>query len=74
MSIQKELLSFKKHTKWSWEEMSLEFYISTGRKGPSHTTLFRIAKGKTNPNLANERYVRKAIQQIKAAEKLTAKI
>jgi len=66
--LQKQLLSLKKKTSWSWERMCREFHRVMGYEGPSHTTLFRYAKGKGNkrPHAVTERYVREAIDKLAA--------
>jgi len=47
--------------------MPREFQRVMGYEGPSPTTLFRYASGKTKrPNVLVERYVRQAIQKITA--------
>ncbi len=65
-TLAKELLSLKKQTSWSWERMCREMHRVMGEEGPSHTTLFRYAKGKGNkrPHAVTERYVREAIQKV----------
>jgi len=67
-TLSKQLLSLKKKTSWSWERMCREFHRVMGQEGPSHTTLFRYAKGKGNkrPHAVTERYVRQAIQKVTA--------
>jgi hypothetical protein len=63
--LSKQLLSLKKKTSWSWEEMCREFYRVMGHEGPTHTTLFRYANGKVKqPNVVTERYVRQAIEKL----------
>jgi len=67
-ALPKQLLSLKKKTSWSWERMCREFHRVMGHEGPSHTTLFRYAKGKGNkrPHAVTERYVREAIDKLAA--------
>ena len=66
-TLSKQLLSLKKQTSWSWERMCREFHQVMGEEGPSHTTLFRYATGKTKrPNVIIERYVREAIKKVTA--------
>ncbi len=66
-TISKQLLSLKKKTSWSWERMCREFHRVMGYEGPSHTTLFRYAKGKgKQPHVVTERYVREAIDKLTA--------
>ncbi len=67
-TLPKQLLSLKKQTSWSWERMCREFHRVMGHEGPSHTTLYRYAKGKGNkrPHAVTERYVREAIQKVNA--------
>ncbi len=63
--LPKQLLSLKKKTSWSWERMCREFHRVMGQEGPSHTTLFRYAKGKgKRPHVVTERYVQQAIQKV----------
>ena len=63
--LSKELLSLKKKTSWSWERMCREMHRVMGEEGPSHTTLFRYASGKTKrPHVLTERYVQQAIQKL----------
>ncbi len=64
--LSKQLLSLKKKTSWSWERMCREMHRVMGEEGPSHTTLYRYAKGKGNkrPHVVIERYVREAIEKI----------
>jgi len=64
--LSKELLRLKKKTSWSWEKMCREMHRVMGEEGPSHTTLFRYAKGKGNkrPHVVVERYVQQAIHKI----------
>ncbi len=64
-TLPKQLLSLKKQTSWSWERMCREFHRVMGEEGPSHTTLYRYAKGKVKrPNVVIERYVRQAIHKL----------
>ncbi len=66
-ALPKQLLGLKAKTSWSWERMCREFHRVMGEEGPSHTTLFRYAKGKgKRPHVVTERYVREAIQKITA--------
>ena len=66
-AISKQLLRLKKKTSWSWERMCREFHRVMGKEGPSHTTLFRYAKGKgTRPHVVIERYVLQAIEKVTA--------
>jgi len=67
-TLPKQLLSLKKKTSWSWERMCREFHRVMAHEGPSHTTLYRYAKGKGNrrPHAVTERYVREAIQKVNA--------
>jgi len=66
-TLPKQLLSLKKKTSWSWERMCREFHRVMGHEGPSHTTLYRCAKGKGKRSHAvTERYVREAIQKVTA--------
>jgi len=48
--------------------MCREFHRVMGHEGPSHTTLYRYAKGKGNkrPHAVTERYVREAIDKLAA--------
>ncbi len=63
--LSKQLLRLKKKTSWSWEKMCREFHRVMGEEGPSHTTLFRYAKGKgKRPNVLTERYVQQAIEKV----------
>ncbi len=65
--LPKQLLSLKAKTSWSWERMCREMHRVMGEEGPSHTTLFRYAKGKgKRPHVVIERYVREAIDKITA--------
>ncbi len=66
-TLPKQLLSLKKQTSWSWERMCHEFHRVMGHEGPSHTTLYRYAKGKgKRQHVITERYVREAIQKVTA--------
>jgi len=66
-ALPKQLLSLKKKTSWSWERMCREMHRVMGEEGPSHTTLFRCATGKTKrPNVLVERYVQQAIEKVTA--------
>jgi len=66
-TLPKQLLSLKKQTSWSWERMCREFHRVMAHEGPSHTTLFRYAKGKgKRQHVVTERYVREAIQKVTA--------
>jgi len=66
-ALSKQLLHLKKKTSWSWEKMCREMHRVMGEEGPSHTTLFRYAKGKgKRPHVVTERYVREAIQKVTA--------
>jgi hypothetical protein len=67
-TLSKQLLRLKKQTSWSWERMCREFHRVMAHEGPSHTTLYRYAKGKGNrrPHAVTERYVREAIQKVNA--------
>ena len=63
--LPKQLLSLKKKTSWSWERMCRELHRVMGEEGPSHTTLFRYASGKTKrPNVLVEHYVQQAIDKV----------
>ncbi len=65
--LPKQLLSLKKQTSWSWERMCREFHRVMAYEGPSHTTLYRYAKGKgKRQHVITERYVREAIQKVTA--------
>jgi len=47
--------------------MCREFHRVMAHEGPSHTTLFRYAKGKgKRQHVVTERYVREAIQKVTA--------
>ncbi len=64
-TLSKELLTVRAKTSWSWERMCYEFHRVMGEEGPSHTTLFRYATGKTEqPNVIAERYVQQAIHKL----------
>ena len=66
-TLSKQLLSLKKQTSWSWEQMCSEFHRVMGHEGPSHTTLYRYAKGKgKQPHVITERYVEQAIEKVNA--------
>jgi hypothetical protein len=66
-ALSQQLLSLKKKTSWTWAKMAREFHRVMGHEGPSHTTLFRYATGKTKqPNVIAERYVQQAIQKVNA--------
>ena len=66
-TLSKQLLSLKKQTSWSWERMCREFHRVMGHEGPSHTTLYRYAKGKgKRQHVVTERYVREAIEKVTA--------
>ena len=66
--LSKQLLQLKKKTAWGWEKMRREFHRVMGHEGPTHTTLFRYAKGKytKRPYAVTERYVRQAIEKVTA--------
>jgi len=70
-ALSKQLLRLKKQTSWSWERMCREFHRVMGEEGPSHTTLYRYAKGKGKRHVVTERWVREAIQ--KATTELSKK-
>ena len=64
-TLSKQLLRLRAKTSWSWERMCREFHRVMGYEGPSHTSLFRYACGKTKrPNVVIERYVQQAIQKL----------
>ncbi len=64
-TLSKELLNLRAKTSWSWERMCREFHRVMGDEGPTHTTLFRYATGKTKqPNVIAERCVRQAIHKL----------
>ncbi len=64
-TLSKQLLRLKKKTSWSWERMCRELHRVMGEEGPSHTTLFRYAKGKgKRPHVVIERYVQQAIDKV----------
>ncbi len=66
-TLPKQLLSLKKQTSWSWERMCREFHRVMGHEGPSHTTLYRYAKGKgKRQHVITERYVREAVEKVAA--------
>ncbi len=66
-TLPKQLLRLKKQTSWSWERMCREFHRVMGHEGPSHTTLYRYAKGKgKRQHVITERYVWEAIQKVTA--------
>ncbi len=66
-TLPKQLLSLKKQSSRSWERMCHEFHRVMGHEGPSHTTLYRYAKGKgKRQHVITERYVREAIQKVTA--------
>jgi len=63
--LSKQILRLKKQTSWSWERMCREFHRVMGYEGPTHTTIFRYASGKTKrPHVLTEHYVREAIQKV----------
>jgi len=63
--LSKQLLSLKAKTAWSWERMCREMHRVMGEEGPTHTTLFRYASGKTKrPNVLVEHYVQQAIDKL----------
>ena len=66
--LSRELLRLKKKTSWSWERMCREMHRVMAEEGPSHTTLYRYAKGKgtKRPHAVTERYVRQAIDKLTA--------
>ena len=64
-TLSKQLLSLKAKTSWSWERMCREFHRVMAHEGPTHTTLYRYAKGKgKRQHVITERYVREAIQKV----------
>ena len=64
-TLSKQLLSLKKKTSWSWERMCREFHRVMDHEGPSHTTLYRYAKGKGKRSHAvTERYIREAMGKV----------
>ncbi len=64
-TLPKQLLRLKAKTSWSWEKMCRQFHRVMGEEGPSHTTLFRYATGKTKrPNVLVERYVQQGIEKL----------
>ena len=64
-TLSKELLNLRKKTSWSWARMYREIHRVMGEEGPSHTTLFRYASGKTKrPNVLVEHYVQQAIDKV----------
>ena len=67
-TLSKQLRGLKKQTSWSWEQMCSEFHRVMGHEGPSHTTLYRYAKGKgtKRPHAVTERYVQQAIEKVNA--------
>jgi len=67
-TLSKQLLRLKKKTSWSWERMCREMHRVMGHEGPSHTTLYRYAKGKgtKRPHAVTERYVQQAIDKLTA--------
>ena len=66
-TLSKQLLRLKVKTSWSWERMCREFHRVMAHEGPSHTTLYRYASGKTKrPNVLVEQYVRQAIDKLTA--------
>ncbi len=63
--LSKQLLNLRKKTSWSWERMCREFHRVMGEEGPTHTTLFRYASGKTKrPNVLVQHYVQQAIDKV----------
>ncbi len=65
--LRKQLLSLKKKTSWSWERMCRECHRVMAHEGPSHTTLFRYASGKTKrPHVLVEHYLQQAIDKLTA--------
>jgi len=65
--LSKQLLRLKKKTSWSWERMCREMHRVMAHEGPSHTTLFRHASGKTKrPNVLVEHYLQQAIDKLTA--------
>jgi len=47
--------------------MAREFHRVMGEEGPTHTTIFRYASGKTKrPHVVVERYVQQAIDKVTA--------
>ena len=65
--LSKQLLSLKKKTSWSWERMCREIHRVMDYEGPSHTTIFRYASGRTKRlNVIAERYVQQALEKLTA--------
>jgi len=66
-TLPKQLLRLKKQASWSWERMCREFHRVMDHEGPSHTTLYRYAKGKgKRSHVLTEHYVREAIHKLTA--------
>ena len=67
-TLPKQLLRLKAKTSWSWERMCREMHRVMGHEGPSHTTLYRYAKGKgtKRPHAVTERYLQQAIDKLTA--------
>ncbi len=65
-ALSKQLLRLKKKTSWSWERMCREFHRVMAYEGPSHTTLYRYAKGKGKRHVVTERWVLQAIEKVTA--------
>ncbi len=64
-TLSKQLLSLRKKTSWSWGRMCREFHRVMAHEGPTHTTLFRYARGNVKrPNVIAERYVQQAIDKV----------
>jgi len=59
------LKKLKKKTGWSWERLCREFHRVQGSEGPSHTTLYRYARGKVRRhNKVVARWIEEAIGKV----------
>ncbi len=64
-TLSDQLPSLRKKTSSRLERRCREFHRVMGHEGPSHTTLFRYASGKTKrPNVLVEQYVQQAIYKL----------
>ena len=59
-----ELRKLKRRTRWSWEKMNRELIKAMGEDGPSHTTLFRIAQGRTKAQPVIASWIHRAIGKL----------
>lgn len=67
--LARQLRAFKRSHKWGWERLCREMHRVMETEGPSHTTLFRYARGRVSrPNVMVQEWVEEALELLMEEE------